>query len=97
MSNPTDLLTEIIRRAVTEAIDEKLTPIIAELHSSAPPHADPDELLTTSQVAELTGLSENTLRRWRSDEDPRSPRYVRAGRLIRYRREDITTWLNRAS
>lgn len=50
-----------------------------------------DELLTTSQVAELAHVSEQTVRRWRFDGD--LP-FVRLGyRTIRHRRGDVLALL----
>lgn len=94
MSNPTDLLTAAITRAVRDAVKAELAPIIGRLEQAdAAPATSPDDLLTTAQVAKLTGIAENTLRRWRSDNDDRGPEYVRMGRAVRYRRRDIEAWI----
>lgn len=46
-----------------------------------------DELLTTSEVAELAKVSEQTVRRWRFDGD--LP-FIRLGyRTVRHRRSDV--------
>lgn len=51
-------------------------------------------LLTTAQVAEMTGVSENTLRWWRHvGEGPASFRIGR--RKVAYRRDDVDAWLRR--
>ena len=49
------------------------------------------DLMTTSAVAEWTGLSEVTLRRWRTE--GKGPSFVRLGRAVRYRREDIAAFV----
>jgi len=49
------------------------------------------ELHTTEQAAELLGLSKNTLNRWRYTGD--GPRFVKLGRAVRYRREDLDNWV----
>jgi predicted DNA-binding transcriptional regulator AlpA len=51
-----------------------------------------ETLLTTPTVAELTGLSQVTLRRWRSTGS--GPRFVRLGRAVRYRPDDITDFVS---
>jgi Helix-turn-helix domain len=52
---------------------------------------DPDALLTEVQVAELFGLSVRTLQAWRVR--VAGPRFVQAGRAIRYRRRDLIDWV----
>lgn len=49
-------------------------------------------LLTEEQAAELLALSVRTLQAWR----PRGagPRFVRAGRAIRYRKADLAAWID---
>jgi predicted DNA-binding transcriptional regulator AlpA len=49
------------------------------------------DLLTTAQVAKLTGLSPATLRYWRhADEGPAS---FRLGRKVMYRRVEVARWI----
>lgn len=98
MSNPTDLLTAAIARAVKEAITTELAPIITRIEAATTtaPLTSTDDLLTTAQVAKLTGIAENTLRRWRSDNATMGPKYVRMGKTVRYRRSDITAWASTA-
>lgn len=48
-------------------------------------------LLTTREVAELTGFSEGTLRHWTSE--GRLPTLRLSARCVRFRREDIERWL----
>lgn len=50
----------------------------------------PTPLLTTEQAAAWLGVQPYTLRRWRSD--GRGPRWVRVGRLSRYRLDDLAAW-----
>ena len=52
---------------------------------------DPDALLTELQVSELLGLSVRTLQSWRVRRA--GPRFVQAGRAIRYRRRDLIDWI----
>jgi hypothetical protein len=58
-----------------------------------------ESLLTPRQAAEFLRLSETTLSTWRSrrgrvarDGIP-GPRFLRAGRSIRYRQVDLDQWL----
>jgi len=49
-------------------------------------------VLTESETAQLLGgLSVSGLRKWRKT--GKGPKYLRLGRLIRYRRADIEAWL----
>jgi excisionase family DNA binding protein len=72
------------------------------LGEAAPPtssagglRADPLALLTTRQVSELLDVAEITLRIWRLKGC--SPRFVKLGRSVRYRRADIEAWLDARS
>ena len=48
-------------------------------------------LLSPREVAEFTGLSVHTLAVWRTKNE--GPRYVKTGRFVRYRSEDLDAWL----
>jgi excisionase family DNA binding protein len=48
-------------------------------------------LHTTPQAAAYLGLSPNTLNRWRYTGD--GPRFVKLGRAVRYRIEDLDEWV----
>lgn len=50
-----------------------------------------EPLLTEVQAADLLRLSIRTLQAWRARRF--GPRFVRAGRAIRYRRIDIVEWV----
>ena len=49
------------------------------------------ELLTERDVARITGLSVASVRRWRLLRQ--GPKYIKIGAAVRYRPEDITSWL----
>lgn len=84
-------LTQAIRTVVREELQQLLT-------ERSPSPGEDSQFLTTPQVSELTGIAENTLRRWRSDQAPDAPPYVRLGRAVRYYRPDLMEWLlNRAA
>jgi predicted DNA-binding transcriptional regulator AlpA len=53
---------------------------------------DPDALLTEVQAADFLCLSIRTLQAWRIK--LAGPRFVRAGRAIRYRRSDLIAWID---
>ena len=46
------------------------------------------KLLTPDEVSELLGVTSHTLAVWRSERRYNLP-YIKAGRLVRYRAEDI--------
>lgn len=50
------------------------------------------ELLTANQVAQLTSFPVGTLAYWRMKGE--GPEYVKIGRWVRYRREDIDSWID---
>jgi excisionase family DNA binding protein len=50
-----------------------------------------NSLLTAEQVAELTGLSVDTLAQWRSQR--RGIVYLKIGRAVRYDLNDVQTYL----
>lgn len=54
--------------------------------------ADPDTLLNEVQAADFLNLSVRTLQAWRIK--IAGPRFVRAGRAIRYRRSDLIAWID---
>jgi excisionase family DNA binding protein len=50
-----------------------------------------DALLTTDDAAALLGVPSRTVEDWRLRR--MGPPYVRLGRHVRYRREDLVAWL----
>lgn len=50
-------------------------------------------LLTTQQVSEILGISVGTLAVWRTTKRYNLP-YVKSGRLVRYREEDVHAFIN---
>jgi len=52
---------------------------------------DDDALLGEMHAAEFLKLSPRTLQAWRPQ--GRGPRFVRAGRAVRYRRRDLIAWI----
>jgi excisionase family DNA binding protein len=52
---------------------------------------DSEALLVEVHAADLLGLSSRTLQSWRSKKE--GPPFVRVGRAVRYRRQDLLTWV----
>lgn len=52
------------------------------------------EMLNEHQVAKFVQLSVASLRRWRLFRT--GPKYLKIGAAVRYRREDVETWLSSA-
>lgn len=52
------------------------------------------ELATRQQVADYAGLSYATLARWAGE--GRGPKMTKLGGAVRYRREDVLTWITEA-
>lgn len=50
-----------------------------------------EKLIRVPEVAELTGISEDTLRHWRSRGT--GPRSARLGRRIVYRESEVVAWI----
>ena len=62
------------------------------------PRSFPSSLLTTSDLADELRVSEVTIKVSRKTGmllGARAPPYVKVGRLVRYRRVDIDTWIKR--
>jgi excisionase family DNA binding protein len=50
-----------------------------------------ENALNERQAAKYLGVSPGTLRLWRAEQ--RSPRFFRAGKLIRFRVRDLNEWI----
>lgn len=62
---------------------------------SAPPRLKEDllpDLATVDQVSDYTQISLPTLARKRADGT--GPKFIRIGRSVRYRRQDVFAWLD---
>ena len=53
---------------------------------------DAPELLNEHQVAKFLQLSVASVRRWRLSRS--GPKYLKIGSAVRYRRDDVETWLS---
>jgi len=56
---------------------------------------NPEDLLTTTELAEITRTPASTLRYWRHIGT--GPHSFRLGRRVVYRRADVTAWLDEQS
>jgi excisionase family DNA binding protein len=52
-------------------------------------------LITTNQAANMLCLSEMTLRKWRWE--GKGPRFIKLGRKVAYRQEDLYDWIESQS
>jgi hypothetical protein len=75
-----DSLTDIIADKVVERLAKTGGP-------GANENEDEDELLTTEQAAKIVNIPKKTLEGYRARGT--GPKFVRHGRLIRYRRSDL--------
>lgn len=55
---------------------------------------DPDKLYSTSEMADITGMSAAAYEAWRLRADPAGPPFVRLGRAVRYVGSDVIAWLS---
>ena len=69
-------------------------PAAKEVHPAPmkPSLPDAPELLNEHQVAKFLQLSVASVRRWRLFRT--GPKYLKIGAAVRYRREDVETWLS---
>lgn len=52
-----------------------------------------DSLWTTQQTCDFLGIKPNTLEKWRLTGE--GPEFVRVGKLVRYRPDSVTSWLEK--
>ncbi|MBA3291764.1 MAG: helix-turn-helix domain-containing protein [Actinobacteria bacterium] len=73
---------------------QKYTPPAAEEKAGAPDSARTSPpLLSTSELATFLGVPVATIYAWR--QKGYGPKGIRIGRHVRYRKEDVDTWLRR--
>ncbi|MFC6214622.1 helix-turn-helix domain-containing protein [Fodinicurvata halophila] len=79
---------------LTPEIAASLSALNIEPHHLAALAVDPaylDSAITEQGAAALLGAEVPTLRRWRQVGD--GPPFLRIGRLVRYRRADLVSWM----
>ena len=59
-----------------------------------PPTLADDALVTAMAMAEMLGISEKTLNKWRSTGENNVP-YVKIGKAVRYRTADVRAWVEK--
>jgi predicted DNA-binding transcriptional regulator AlpA len=64
-----------------------------ELAPQNPMQSEQPSLLTRREVADLLRIGERSLARWRNDPKAKFPKPIRRGRVVRWRRAQIETWL----
>lgn len=52
-----------------------------------------EDFLTEAQAAELLGVSPSTLNLWRTRKMRRGPAYIKYGKIVRYRVEDLEEFI----
>lgn len=52
-----------------------------------------ERLFTETVTAEFLGVTLASLRKWRWER--KGPAFIKIGRLVRYRKEDLEAWLDR--
>jgi predicted DNA-binding transcriptional regulator AlpA len=67
-----------------EGLQDPKPQVVNPLHTNA--------MLNEKEVARWVGISVSGIRRWRLLR--RGPRFLKIGSLVRYRREDVTAWLD---
>lgn len=80
----------IVRRIVREELERAL----GARELTEPAALASGDLMSPDDVSALLGVSRGHLANWRSN--GLGPRYVKVGRLVRYRRPDIDDWIVRA-
>ncbi len=78
-------LEETVRELVRQELNRLLPPVSQS--------CDPDQLLTTAEVADLTTLSMPFFEIGRSQGNKGLPSYFKVGRRVLYRRGDVMAWL----
>lgn len=68
-----------------------MNPQVAQANTDVRPAADEAPLLTPQEVADFLAVPVLTLQTWRGRGT--GPRSYRVGRHVRYRREDVESWL----
>ena len=73
----TNLIKDEIEKALTNRLEGMSAPL----------------LVPTRDAAQILGLSESTLEKWRFHRTPGAPPVVRIGRACRYRLSDLHDWV----
>ena len=86
--------TLLARAARGEVSATEATPSAPEESRQRQPASYP-HMMSTEQAAEYLGLNAGTLRVWRSRGRYPDLRFVKVGRMIRYRRDDLDKWIRK--
>jgi predicted DNA-binding transcriptional regulator AlpA len=74
---------------------EKRLPAVTPAPISRQPHPDPTEMMNEHEVAAFLKMSVASVRRWRLFHT--GPKFVKIGSAVRYRREDVESWVDSCS
>lgn len=77
---------------IRSVVREELYQLLPTLPTA---QADPDQLMTTEEVCELTSLSKAFFECGRSQGNADLPPHYKIGRRVVYRRGDIVDWLQK--
>lgn len=89
--DPEELL-ELLDTRLRERAAELVALVRAELQAGLPRRQE-DELLTSAELCELLKVDTRTLRRWTHAGE--LPRPVKIGGSLRWRRADLSEWLDK--
>ncbi|MGW3228745.1 helix-turn-helix domain-containing protein [Kitasatospora sp. NPDC001095] len=79
-------------RPTTHTVRATRTPTTASLCICADA-GTPSLLYTPTEAAKVLKVSTQTLRRWRTQQPPEGPAYIRIGARISYRHQDLADYL----
>ncbi|GAA2255855.1 hypothetical protein GCM10010430_44610 [Kitasatospora cystarginea] len=80
-------------RATVHSVRAPYTPPAASICICADA-GTPSLLYTNDEAAKILKVSVATLRRWRTQQPPQGPAYVRIGARISYRHQDLADYLD---
>lgn len=78
---------EALRKEMRAVVREELAKLLPELQQ------DPDQLLTTGEVAQMTTLTPGYFEIGRSKGNAGLPPYYKIGSRVMYRRGEVRDWL----
>lgn len=77
------------------AISVTNAPPAGPVPETIPPRLHSSPLLTTEEVARLLRVDASSVRRWRCEQPPQGPPFIRlSDRVVLYDVDDLQTWLN---
>lgn len=77
-----------------QRLRQEIAAPIATPHPEPTPPDNPDRLMTPNEAADFLGIDAQTLNNWRTTQRVQVP-FLKVGRLVRYRRQDLETYLTK--